>query len=180
MLQFHFEAASTSPWRWIVPLVMLPLSLAWYGGVFAVMGGAWQAPFLPVRILAIVFSIPFLLVGLLPFAIGLVMLRGRTTVRLTSETLRCRWHAGLLGFSRSLATTTIDRIGIEEIAAAPQNPRVRGAWQAPAATAGKVGVARAGGKGLFLTVFLDETAARQVMSLVRTRLEDMGHVLSDV
>ena len=40
-------------------------------------------------------------------------------------------------------------------------------------------MARAGAKGLYLTLFLDETASQQVAALLRTRLEDGGHVLAD-
>jgi hypothetical protein len=179
LLQFHYQACSTSPWRWLVPLFTVPFSVAWFSGVFSFVAGAWHIPLLPVRILFVVFSIPFLIAGVVPLAIGLIAVRGRTTVRLTPETLHCRWHAGWLGYSRSLPTATIDRIGVETIANPRQNPRVRGARQVSGAAAGRVCVARAGAKGLYLTLFLDETASQQVAALLRTRLEDGGHVLAD-
>jgi len=179
VLQFHYLLASTSPARWLVPLFMLPFGLAWYGIVFSVVGGAWQAPFLPFRIVAIVFSIPFLLVGLLPFIIGLFMLRGRTTVRLTPEVLECRWNAGLFRFSRSLPTSRIDEVKMQVLAQTKSNPRVK----APRQRQGpewKVCVARGGGKTLYLSLGLDQAASGQVAALLRTRLEDMGHILPDV
>lgn len=179
VLQLHYLLASGSAARWLVPLITLPFSLAWYWAVFAFLGGAWQAPFLPVRIVAIVFSIPFLLVGLLPFAAGLVMLRGRTTIKFTPETLACRWHAGWIGYSRSIGTAAIDEIRVQAIAPAQQNPRVRSARQIKAAPEWKVCVARAGGRRLYLSLFLDETTSRQIAALLRTRLEDWGHVLAD-
>jgi hypothetical protein len=38
----------------------------------------------------------------------------------------------------------------------------------------------AGSQKMLLTIFQEEAVARQVAALVRTRLEDMGHVLRDV
>jgi hypothetical protein len=38
----------------------------------------------------------------------------------------------------------------------------------------------AGSQKMLLTIFHEEAVARQVAALVRTRLEDMGHVLRDV
>ena len=179
ILQFHYAAGSSSPWRWLVPLIAFPVSLAWCSGVSGFVAAAWRIPLLPIRMLFVAFSSLFLIAGIVPLAIGLVAVRGRTTVRLTPDTLECRWHAGWLGYSRSLATAAIDRIGVETFAASRQNPRVRGSRQASGPAAGKVCVARAGGKGLFLTLFLDETASQQVAAMLRTRLEDWGHVLAD-
>jgi uncharacterized Zn finger protein (UPF0148 family) len=178
-LEFHYDAGSGSPGRWLVPLFTIPFSLAWLAGVGSFAAGAWQIPFLPFRFLFVAFSVPFFLAGLVPLAIGVIAVRGRTTVRLTPQALQCRWHAGWLGYSRSLPTATIDRIAIETFATSRQNPRVRGARQAGGAAAGKVCVARAGGKGLYLTLFLEESAAQQVAALLRTRLEDWGRVVAD-
>ncbi len=179
VLQFHYAAGSSSPWRWLVPLITVPFSLAWFCGIFSFLGAAWQFPMLPIKILFIAFSIPFLIVGFVPLAIGVIAVRGRTTVRLTPETLQCRWHAGWLGYSRSLATDAIDRIGLETLATSGQNPRVRGARQVSGPAAGKVCVARAAGKSLYLSLLLDEKVSQQVTALLRTRLEDGGHVLAD-
>jgi uncharacterized Zn finger protein (UPF0148 family) len=179
VLQFHYAAGSSSPWRWLVPLFTVPFSLAWFCGVFSFIAGAWQIPLLVVRILFILFSIPFLIVGCVPLAIGVLAVRGRTTVRLTAETLQCRWHAGWLGHTRSLAIDAIDRIGLETFATSRQNPRVRNARHVSGPAAGKVCVARAAGKALYLSLFQDETVSQQVAALLRTRLEDRGHVLAD-
>jgi hypothetical protein len=179
VLQFHYAAGSSSPWRWLVPLFTVPFSLAWFSGVFSFMGVAWQFPMLPIKILFIAFSIPFLIVGFVPLAIGVIAVRGRTTVKLTPAALQCRWHAGWLGYTRSLATDAIDRLGLETFAASRQNPRVRRAQQNSGAAPAKVCVARAAGKGLYLSLFQDETVSQQVAALLRTRLEDRGHVLAD-
>ncbi len=177
-LQFHYLMSSGSSARWVVPFVMLPFSLFWYGIVFAFVGGAWQAPFLPIRIVAIVFSIPFLLAGLLPFAIGLFMLRGKATVRLTPETLECRWHANPFRYSRSVATDDIAEIKVQTMTPGQQNPRIKRTGP-KAGVEWKVCVARAGAKNLYLSLGLDQTVAGHVAALLRTRLEDWGQVLAD-
>jgi hypothetical protein len=179
VLQFHYAAGSSSPARWLVPLFTIPFSVAWFGCVSSFIVAAWQIPLLPIRVLFVAFASFFLIGGVVPLAIGLIAVRGRTTVRLTPVVLQCRWHAGWLGYSRSLATATIDRIGVESFPTSRQNPRVRTTRQASGPAAGKVCVARAGEKGLYLTLFLDETASRQVAAMLRTRLEDWGHVLAD-
>jgi uncharacterized Zn finger protein (UPF0148 family) len=179
VLQFHYAAGSGSPLRWLVPLFTVPFSLAWFSGVFSFIGMAWQFPMLPIKILFTAFSIPFLLVGFIPLAIGVIAVRGRATVRLTPETLQCRWHAGWIGYTRSLATDAIDRIGLETFATSRQNPRVRNARQVSGPATAKVCVARAAGKALYLSLFLDEKVSQQVAALLRTRLEDRGHVLAD-
>jgi hypothetical protein len=177
-LELHYLLAGTSPARWLVPLVMLPFGLIWYSIVFSVVSGACQAPFLAVKIVAIVFSIPFLLVGLLPFLVGLFMLRGRTTVRLTAEVLECRWNAGPFHYSRRLPVDLVEEIKMQAVAQSAGNPRVRG----PKNRQGpdwKVCVARSRGKTLYLSLGLDQAASGQLATLLRTRLEDMGHVLVD-
>jgi uncharacterized Zn finger protein (UPF0148 family) len=178
VLELHYLLAGTSPARWLVPIVMLPFGLIWYSMVFGMVGGAWQAPFLPVRIVAIVISIPFLLVGLLPFVIGLFMLRGRTTVRLTPEVLECRWNAGFFHYARSLPTDQIDVIKVQVMVSSRGNPRVKVAKNRQGPD-WKTCVARAGGKSLYLSLGLDQTVSGQLAALLRTRLEDMGHVLVD-
>jgi|GEM_PF-1010412 len=178
-LEFSFAATSESPLRWIVPLIALPFSLAWYSGIFAFIGGAWQIPFLPMKILFMVFSIPFLIAGLLPLAMGLIAFRGRTSVRLTSEILACRWQAGWLKYSRTLSTPDIESVGVESLAKGAQNPRVRGSSATNQSSSQNCCVARAGSKTLYLTMFQEEPLARRVASLIRTRLEQMGHALRD-
>jgi hypothetical protein len=165
--------------RWVVPLFTVPFSLAWFGGVFSFIGMAWQFPMLAIRLLFIAFAIPFLLVGFVPLAIGVIAVRGRTTVRLSLETLQCRWHAGWIGYTRSLTVDAIDRIGLETFATSRQNPRVRNTRQASLPAAAKVCVARAAGKTLYLSLFQDETVSQQVAALLRSRLEDRGHVLAN-
>ncbi|MGE5193122.1 MAG: hypothetical protein ACM3U2_11545 [Deltaproteobacteria bacterium] len=179
VLQFHYLLALNSPWRWLAPVFTVPFSVAWFAGIFSFIGGAWQIPFLPVRILFVVFSIPFLIAGLVPLAMGLIAVRGRTTIRLTPDSLRCRWHSGWLGYSRSLPTAAIDRLGVEAMASSPKNPRVRGVQHGGGPAVGKVCAARAAGRALYLTLFPDDAVSQQVAALLRTRLKDMGFKLPD-
>jgi hypothetical protein len=179
VLQINYPATADTPLRWVLPLILLPFSLAWFGGVFAFMGKAWQVPNLPANIGFVLFGIPFLLVGLLPVGIALAAIRGRTTVRLTGESLTCRWHVGSLGRSMSLATRAIDRVRIANFANVGQNPRVKNPTRSRTVE-WECCMVYAGSQKMLLTIFQEEAVARQVAALVRTRLEDMGHVLRDV
>jgi uncharacterized Zn finger protein (UPF0148 family) len=179
VLQLSYPATSDTPLRWVLPLILIPFSMAWFGGVFAVFAWAWQAPFLLENVFFVLFSVPFLTAGLVPLGMALAAIRGRTTVRLTGDSLTCRWHVGRFGRSRSLSTAAIDRIRIANFANVGQNPRVKSPTRSQ-----NVGweccIVHAGSQKMLLTVFLDETVARQVAALVRTRLEKMGHALRDV
>jgi hypothetical protein len=160
-------------------LITVPFSMAWYSAIFAFIAGAWQIPFLPARILFLAFSIPFLVAGLLPVGLRLIAVHGRTSIRLTPESLACRAHAGWLKFSQSIATQDIETVGIESLTNTAQNPRVHGSQKASPVGSQNCCVARAAGKRLYLAIFQEEGLARQVASLIRTRLEKMGHHLRD-
>ena len=179
VLEFSYPATAQSPLRWIVPLVALPFSLAWYGGIFSFLATVWHFPFLPVKILFSLFSIPFLIAGIFPVALGLIAFRGRTSVRLSADSLGCRWHAGWLKYSRSLESSAIRSVGVESMAKSSHNPRVRGSQSALQSGTQNCCVARAGSKRLYLTMFQEEPVARQVASLIRTRLEKLGLMMRD-
>ncbi len=178
-LQLSYPATADTPLRWVVPSILLPFSLAWFGGAFAIFGKAWQAPLLLENIFFVLFSVPFVLGGLLPLGMAIAAIRGRTTVRLTGETLTCRWHVGRFGRSTSLATAAIDRVRIANFANVGQNPRVKSPIRTRA-VGWECCVVHARSRQMLLTVFQEEAVARQVAALVRTRLEAMGHVLRDV
>jgi len=178
-LQFHYLAVGHAGLRWVVPIVTIPFSLVWYGFLFAFIGMAWQMPAGGMSVVFTLFAIPFLIVGLFPLGIGLLAFRGHTTVRLTRETLSCRWHVANLGRSKRVGTSAIDDIRVENaISAAGQNPRIRGAK-----TAGKAApnlaicLVRAGSRKILLAILQEEQIHWQVASLLRTRLQDMGHTL---
>jgi hypothetical protein len=177
VLEFSYAAMAESPLRWVVPLIALPFSLAWYGGILSFLTKIWHFPFLPVKILFSLFSIPFLLAGLFPFVLGLVAFRGRTSVRLTLDSLACRWHVGWLTYARSIGTAAIRSVGVESMVKSAHNPRVRGSQEAAHVGPQNCCVARAGSKRLYLTMFQEERVARQVASLIRTRLEKLGYAL---
>ena len=117
--------------------------------------------------------------GLLPLGIAMMVMRGMTTVRLTGDSLTCRWHVGRFGRSTSLATAAIDRVRIANFANVGQNPRVKNSARTRA-VGGECCTVHAGSQKMLLTIFQEEAVARQVAALVRTRLEDMGCVLRDV
>jgi hypothetical protein len=178
-LQFHYPAVGHPVMRWVVPIFTILFSLMWYGFFINFIGVAWQMPMGAMSVVFTLFAIPFLIVGLFPLGFGLIAFRGHTTVRLTRETLSCRWHVANLGRSKRVETSAIDDIRVENASSmVGQNPRIRVA-KPPGAAAVHMGVClvRAGSQYVLLTIFQEEPVSWQVASLLRTRLLDMGHSL---
>jgi hypothetical protein len=175
VLQFHYPAVGHEGWRWVVPIITIPFSLIWYSILFVFIGMAWKAAEGATSVVFTVFAIPFLIVGLFPLGIGLLAVRGHTTVRLTREMLSCRWHVGNLGRSQRVETSAIEDIRVENaITAGGQNPRIRGAKPAgPAAVHMEACLVRAGSQRVQLTFLQEEPIPWQVASLLRTRLQNM-------
>jgi uncharacterized Zn finger protein (UPF0148 family) len=177
-LQFHYPMIGNGPVRWVILLFTIPFSLAWFSGLAGFVGLGWKGPAAPVNIVFLLFTIPFFMAGLVPLTLGLMAFRGRTTVTLTSDALTCRWHSGRLGRSKSVATNEIDSIRVESLASAARNPRVRGEQGSKQVAAqSKSCLVRAGSQQIMLTILREEPVARQVASLLRTRLEILGHRL---
>lgn len=169
-LEFHYDLSAESSSHWIAPVVALAVSIAWFSMIGGFIGAVWRFPMVPARIVFLLFTIPFLLAGVVPLAIGFLFARGRTTIRLTPQSLHCRWHAGWLGLTRTVPTAEITSVRMEFAATAMQNPRVRQPKGA-AASKFRACIVRAGNRSLYLTLFQPESLARQVAALVRTRLE---------
>jgi hypothetical protein len=181
-LRLWFSAfAEGSAFRWIVPAMTIPFAIVWYVLLLGFIVVLLKAPIGFFVILPLLFMVPFVLAGLMPLGMGLFALRGRTTVDLTRESLTCRWSVGRFGYSRSLPTPLIDGLRLES----SENSRVRNE-RAVGRNTVRVGgdtkacVVRAGGKALYPTLFQEESFSRQVVSLLRTQLADMGHPLRDV
>jgi len=180
LLQFHYPAGSTSPNRWLLGLFMVLFSGGWFSLLFTLAGTILRKAPIAVAIVVAVFLIPFVVAGLLLLGIGILAIAGQVTVRLTREKLSCRWHVGPLGYSKRLATEAIDGVRIESVGTPRQNPRVRGAKGSTQTGSPIACVVHARSRTMWLTLMQDKRAAREIASLIRTRLEDTGHVLSDV
>lgn len=180
-LRLHFAAAPATPLRWIVPLFTIPFAIAWYAIIFTFIGGAQEIPLLPVRIGFTLFTIPFLVVGLFPFWMGLFALVGRTSIKLNSEKLTARWHIGRLGYSKAIPVESITSVRVERGDEAGRNQRVRSHRPSVGenSSLSKCCIVRSAGKMTPLTLFHDETVARQVAELLRTRLAELGHTLNN-
>lgn len=192
-LRLHYSAAGNSVLRWVIPLFTLPFALAWYAGIFGFMGigglgavGFGQGGFGNAIggwiffIVVLLFMIPFVLAGLIPLGIGLFAARGRITTTLTAEKLTARWHLGPLGYSRSLPVSEITSLRLETGEDFQRrNPRVALARRTStrASSDSRACIARTSSRMLLLTFMQSDPALRQLTSLLRTRLADMGHPL---
>jgi hypothetical protein len=171
-LRFHYAAAGNASQRWIVPAFTIPFSLVWYGALFSVIaGGIIAAPLEAARIFMLLFMIPFLIAGLIPLSIGLLALAGRVSVDLGPESLSRRLHVGPFGFSQHIPTGSITRVAIES-RGGQRNFRVQTTQKVNYEHKGCV--VYAGEKTILLTVFHDESFARQIARLIQTKLEDFG------
>jgi hypothetical protein len=172
-LAFHYACIGSEPVRWLILGVTGVMALVWFGGFVSVgdlFGKGPGAPFNPVRLLI---AIPGILAGLVPVTIGVLAFWGRTTVTLTPDSLLCRWHAGPIGIARSVLAAAIDSIRVESMDGAGRNPRVRSELPNNPAGQHKMCVVRSGDKVFWLTLFWPEKVARQVASLLRTRLDKL-------
>jgi hypothetical protein len=81
-----------------------------------------------------------------------------------------------------MSTDSIDSVRLEDVSDSNRNRRVSGSSRV-SSNAGigesRPCIVRGGEKMLPLTMFEDGTCTRQVASLVRTKLEELGHPLSD-
>lgn len=157
--------------RYAIPAFTLPFSLAWYAGITTFVTTAQQAPW-PVRIVFTLFSIPFFIAGALPLGMGLFLLFGRMRVSLDRDQLTVRWFVGPLGYSRRLPTAQLQSLQLEQ-ADIRSNPRIRGARPAGRSTQ-STAVARTASASLLLTLMHSDELARDVISLLSTRLADWG------
>lgn len=169
-LQFHLPGCSHPIVRWGLGLFSMTFGIAF---VSAPLGTALN--FDDLGILPLLFTIPFILGGLIPIAVGLFMLCGRITVALSPGGIRVRYHVGPLGYSKTAVLDAIIRVHVAQ--SKPSNPRVgRGAHQSGTKNLDAC-IVQAGKKSLLLTLVHDRSTARFVAQLVREQLKTMGHEL---
>lgn len=125
-----------------------------------------------VRVFMLLFSIPFVGIGLFMASLALFVWFGRLRVMVDREQLAARWGAGLVGYTRRFPTDLIDRVAVEfsPNKAGPRNARVRGA---DSGSTHKVAIVWSGGRWIPLTVMHDTETARHVARLVRDQLDAM-------
>ncbi|MBI3864636.1 MAG: hypothetical protein HY290_22385 [Planctomycetia bacterium] len=176
MLKFHFTAAQNRGVRWGIAGFFLLFSAIWYGTTLSFLFKVGPSGFGFRMLFEILFMVPFLVVGLFPLGMGLMAAFGVLTVRVTRETLSCRWSVGPFGWTKRVPAGLISSVRLE--APESSNPRVRRAGMgAKDSVSLQACVVRFGEKKLLLTLFQNADLQQQVTALVRTRLEDMGYVL---
>jgi len=172
-LQFSFRAGPGAL-RWVVGPFALVFAGVWYGGLLFAMGDMHAKAFGAWNVVILLFKVPFLIAGLLPVALGLYFLFGRTLVTLTRSVLTVRWGVGPVGYSRSVATEQIESVALDALGDARKNPRVRMRPSAANMDDRCCVVRNTAGKMLPVTLFADSTLQRHALALLRTRLAEMG------
>jgi uncharacterized Zn finger protein (UPF0148 family) len=181
-LAFRLALPANSPLRWVVPLFAIPFAIGWYSFVIFFAWDMIRAPFDWFGIIPLLFLIPFVAAGLMPLGIGLYAIAGNTTVAVTRERVSCRWGVGPFGYSRHVPTAQIESVRVEDISVEKKNRGVRGARRRmpQPENESRACVVRAAGQMLPLTILEEVECSRLVASLVRTKLEELGHPLTDV
>ncbi|MFN0052977.1 MAG: hypothetical protein ACKV0T_12390 [Planctomycetales bacterium] len=183
-LRFSLSMNASSPLWWVIPLLTMPFAMVWYGFLFAAARQILQMNLGGVAVVPLLFLIPFAAAGVMPLAMGLYAVCGKTTVELTHDRLSCRWSAGPLRFTKCLPVAAITSVRVEFTESRDRNPRLRAAKQRQRLeeTAGPMTsacIARAGRKALWLAFFQERAVLHQVAALIRRRIEELGHSLDD-
>lgn len=179
VLRFGLAAAQNPVAKWCVAGFMLLFSLIWYGFTLSSLLNIRHNPVGPHTIIELLFSLPFVVVGLVPLGFALMALFGVITVSLTRETLSCRWSVGPFGWTKRLPTAAISQVRVES--GDNQNLRTRQPSRVRRnQVTQRACIVWAGEKRMPLTLLHDDEVMVQVAALVRTRLQDLGFKLRDV
>ena len=167
-LRFHLPINS-HPWLgWIICAISVPFGMFFSGSSLMTI-----LDFDNFNWISTIFSIPFILAGLVPISVGLFALRGRITVDLTPEWLKVRYHLGLLGKTKKLPTKSLTAIKLMT-GSSSDDRRLRDAPRRAHKSNIASSVATSGTEMIPMTLIHNRDTARFVTQLVRRQLREMG------
>jgi hypothetical protein len=162
-LQFTRRAFELPPGgRMIIAIVCTIFAGGWYAFIAYWLGSRIAGPF-PVNLVFAVFSIPFLIGGLMPLGVAALALWGEARVEVGRTEVVSRLGSGRICVTRRLRTSEIDFVGAE---GDEDNPRWRSRPQRTTALC-KI---RAGAKSLTLWVASTPQTCFALAELIRRRL----------
>lgn len=171
-LSFWIPAVTFAAARWGMGLAGGLFSLVWFGGIASTAGGLFTAPDLAVRIVAILFFVPFGVAGLMPLAMSLFAWHGRITATLDREQLTARWHVGPFGLTRTMPFADIANVR----RSIPPDERARPRNARPANAVGPeccVVISKRDHKYLLLTFLDDDPIVRHLTALVKRKWQSL-------
>ncbi len=129
--------------------------------------------------LSVLFSLLFMLPGIVIFFLGMAIHRARITIQIDREWLTVRWHHGPLGYTKRFATDAIEKVQLlSNLDSFPQSTHPR-SQRRRSGDLPLVPTVQVGESFLPLTTFHPREVSQQVAGLVKTRLESLGVRLSD-
>lgn len=169
-LRFHLPMCSNAKVSWIIAAIAVT-----FGTIFLGAAGSnfFEGNF---HVFKILFFLPFFMGGLVPISIGLLALRGRITVDLTVQRIKVRYHLGLLGKSKEIATNQITDVRL--VAGKESDDRIRRRSGQSQQIDLTTCVVKSSQRTLPLTLIHEKPTARFVTQLVRRQLREMGVELS--
>ncbi|HVJ83867.1 MAG TPA: hypothetical protein VNC50_22565, partial [Planctomycetia bacterium] len=134
----------------------------WYATLFTFFRFGIESPF-PMNVALALFSIPFIVGGLMPLAVAALALRGTSVLDVGPEEIVSRIGVGRFGYTRRLPTAEIDFVGAD---GDEDNPR----WRDRPKNASAKFVVRAGGKSISAWYATSPATCRALAELIRRRL----------
>lgn len=166
-LKFHLPICSHATLSWIVAGMAFL-----FGGIFLATSLSNLVDFEKFDLIKTLFLIPFVMGGLVPISVGLFALRGRITADITSQRIKVRYHLGLIGKSKEMATDQITEVKL--MTGAPSDSRIQNKSGRSHSNNIAASVVKSADHMIPLTLIHDKPTARYVTQLVRRQLREMG------
>lgn len=153
-------------------LVTIPIGVAAFCGIAYTIFRFFQGGAGVGGIVAVLSMVPVLAVGLLVCGMILYAFRGRTEIELNRDRLKCLWIAGPLRYWRTIRTSAIMSVRVEDLSQSSQRRRPVRAHSSEPGT--YTCVIRGSGKMIPLTFLNTNACSREVEKLVRGKLTEWG------
>lgn len=157
---------------------LLAFGAAWETFILVFTGGAFMVPGW-FKIIPLLFTIPFHLIGILLISIGLFCLFGRFRLRLGADRSAAFWGIGPLGYTRRFSTSSITEIKLIQGEALASFKKTRHNRASRSRSEGISCILMAAGKRIPVTSGTKESDSRTTAGLIRYCLHDLGHRLQD-
>lgn len=176
-LQFSLPVVPPGRTRTLVPLFCVGFSVFWIGttgsAAFAALGDKMDFVDWIGLVIAGLATLP----GLIPVAVALFVLQGKTNVDITPQEVGCRWGLGKIGYRHALPTSQVTEV-LVTVPMAEKYAR-SGSRRVRRPNDVKVCMLFAGARMLPLTTFHKLRTAKEVAGLARGQLHRMGFTLQD-
>jgi len=178
-LQFTFPICSIKGGGWVAILFGLIFSSVWgFGTGNDILSHVGKHMDL-FDVFVTLFLGLFFLVGMLPLLFVFAFLFSKTTVELTPEEFRCRWHSGPLGYQKIIPTQDITSIELKQPSSAETARRRRRTKNGKSANNRPSCIVNTATSTLPITFMTELETTRQIAGLLQYQLRQMGVLLAN-